>query len=163
MAAVKVPQVVTGLNVFVDGFGHLGTAKTVKRPDIDTEKIEQLTGAGARDVDTFQLGKLEAEISFDEMSVVAYKQLGTDKDVIVKGAVRQGSEVLGVVETYRGVYSVTQGDLELKKTAEAKLKISASYYRLEVNGEELIEVDHDNNIFKLNGVDMLDKVNQLIM
>ena len=45
---------------------------------------------------------------------------------------------------------------------EAKVKLELTYLMIEVDGQQLLEVDKLNGIYKVNGTDMLAGVNSLI-
>ena len=45
---------------------------------------------------------------------------------------------------------------------EAEVTVEVTYIMIEVDGEQLIEIDKLNGVYKVKGVDMLAKVRSLI-
>lgn len=50
---------------------------------------------------------------------------------------------------------IDMGNAKPGSDTEHKFKMSCSYYKLIVNGREVVEIDIVNMVFKVNGVDRL--------
>ena len=57
---------------------------------------------------------------------------------------------------------IDSGKAKAGDDTEVKLKARLSYYRLAVNGQNLIEIDLLNFVFIVNGVDLLDEQRRAI-
>ena len=60
------------------------------------------------------------------------------------------------------VKSFNPGKVEKGETMEATVKLELTYILIEVDGEQLLEVDKLNGVYKVKGVDMLAGINSLI-
>ena len=159
--AVRIPQVLIAAQVFVDGEGFLGTID-LTLPNITKKKVTQSSGVGDYDIGLPTLEKIETTATVREYSKTVFGLLSEGKTIIVKKAYKQGSTTVAVEATFKGSFDLEDSDQTPGKNAELKLKIAASYYRLEVANEEWIEVDHVNHILKIDGTDMLAEVNEII-
>lgn len=54
------------------------------------------------------------------------------------------------------------GKVEKGEAMEATVTLELTYLMIEVDGQQLLEVDKLNGIYKVNGTDMLAGVNSLI-
>ena len=68
---------------------------------------------------------------------------------------------LRVVEMAR-VKKFKPGKIEKSEGMEATVTLELTYIMIEVDGEQLIEIDKLNGVYKVKGVDMLAKVRSLI-
>lgn len=68
---------------------------------------------------------------------------------------------LRVVEMAR-VKKFKPGKIEKSEGMEAEVTVEVTYIMIEVDGEQLIEIDKLNGVYKVKGVDMLAKVRSLI-
>ena len=68
---------------------------------------------------------------------------------------------LRVVEMGR-VKKFKPGKIEKSEGMEATVTLELTYIMIEVDGEQLIEIDKLNGVYKVKGVDMLAKVRSLI-
>ena len=69
--------------------------------------------------------------------------------------------------SYAPAFSMSRTDAELLRAAmnesgEATVTLELTYLMIEVDGQQLLEVDKLNGIYKVNGTDMLAGVNSLI-
>ena len=68
---------------------------------------------------------------------------------------------LRVVEMGR-VKKFKPGKIEKGESMEATVTLELTYIMIEVDGEQLVEIDKLNNVYKVRGQDMLAKVRNLI-
>jgi P2 family phage contractile tail tube protein len=156
-------------NVFYNGLGKAGKCEEFNPPKL-TAKLEDFLGGGmfAPAEITMGLEKLEADFTLKSY----------DKDVIATFAVTEGSDITvslrevmedddgtqtGVVHTMRGkVKEIDQGTVQTGTAAKLKTSLALKYYKLEVGGTTVLEIDVVNMVFAKNGVDALANVRSLL-
>ena len=83
-------------------------------------------------------------------SMQVWDQNGVDGEVPVK------AEMRGFFREW------DSGNVKKGENAEAEATLSVIYFRLEVDGNEIVEVDTINNIYKVEGEDVLQNYKQNI-
>jgi P2 family phage contractile tail tube protein len=123
---------------------------------------------GAVGVDMGQ-ENLEMELTAGGFIRQALEQYGSIKvdgvPLRFAGAYQQDDTCeMAAVEVFaRGRWQeIDSGNAKPGEETEFKLKARLSYYRLAVNGQNLIEIDLLNFIFVVNGVDMLEEQRRAI-
>lgn len=155
------PQVLTDINVFVDGVGHLGTSKKVTLPKIEKVRQSQTAGGFERTVDTGIFKELESEITLAEYSSSVFASMATGnasgKGVLftLKGSIFQEGKRVPIVATVQGDIDVDDGDLEGGKEVERKIKVAVNLYGLTIDGKSAVMFDTTNMIAEIDGVDYL--------
>jgi P2 family phage contractile tail tube protein len=162
---MKKPQTILGVNIFVDGIGHLGVSKSVTLPKITEGSYDVSVGGLTKEVSNGTLEKMECSFTLQEYSPVVYAALAAqtalDSIFIFKATVNQGSEDKPLVAIVKGrIKEIDDGDLEAKKEVERKVTLSVSYYALEIDGVQGALVDVDNLIYIVDGVDRLATIRQ---
>jgi P2 family phage contractile tail tube protein len=155
----------TGVNVFVDGLGHLGTSKTVTLPKIAEGSIETSVGGLTREIAAGTLEKLECSFTLQEYSPAIFAALAaqrlTDSLYIFKANILQKGENKSAVALITGhIKEIDDGDWEAKKELERKVTLSVQSYALEIAGTQAILIDTENLIYIVDGVDQLASVRQ---
>lgn len=150
------------INLFVDGRGHAGELEEFTAPKL-AMKMEEFRGGGMaapRDI-PFGMEKLEADftlISYDRHVLAAFG--------LVAGAVLpfQAREVLedhqgnvtSVIHHMRGrVREIDPGTSKAGDKPALKVSLSLDYYKLVHGSTTVQEIDVDNMIHVVNGVDQL--------
>ena len=112
---------------------------------------------------------LEMELTAGGFMRKALEQYGATKVDAVPlrfaGAYQQDDTCeMAAVEVFaRGRWQeIDSGKAKAGDDTEVKLKARLSYYRLAVNGQNLIEIDLLNFVFIVNGVDLLDEQRRAI-
>ena len=168
MAAL--PRTLKNMNVFVDGHSWAGTAETVTLPKI-TKKTEDFRGAGMLGDIALDMGyeKLEMEITYAGFDPKQYKQLGrcgtSDLPIRYVGAYeRQDTCTIQNVEVYvRGqAVELDPGDSTLGEKSEIKMSYNVTYYRLEVDGEVIVELDLINGIERFGDSDLAEELKRIL-
>jgi len=155
------PQVLTDINVFIDGIGHLGTSKKVTLPKIEKVRQSQTSGGFERTVDTGIFKELECEITLAEYSssVFASMALGNASGLgvlfVLKGSIFQDGTRVPLVATIQGDIDVDDGDLEGGKELERKIKVAVNLYGMTIDGTQGVLFDTTNMIAMIDGVDYL--------
>ncbi len=156
---------VSNARVYIDGTDFVAKAEEVDLPRI---KFKTADAKGLGMYGEFEtvvgLDKAEAKIKFNSV-YPEFISLASDpfttRTVIIRAPYQ--------VESQRGVERTASLKAEVRgkfkefdtakfkraESAEAEATLSVIYYRLELDGQEIVEVDWMNNIYKINGVDIL--------
>lgn len=157
-----IPKVLKNFNLFVDGYGFAGRVDEVTPPKLAIKADEYQAGGmdAPADID-IGMEKLEASFSVFEHDPVIYRQFGlldgTQVNVKFRGA-QQGSDgvVVPMVVTLRGLYKeLDGGNWKAGEKGSLKATISCRYYKLEIDGSAVVEIDVDNMTRVINGTDQL--------
>lgn len=157
---MALPTLWKGVNLFVDGQNQYGIVADVTPPKI-TYKTDDWQGGGlVAPVKVEQgLEALEASFSLGGFSAEVMAQMGgsiNGKTVRVQGALQRDDrdEYVELVAEMRG--RITEADAGTAKQAdngEHKFTMPLTYYRLVVDGKEVIEIDILGGKCVINGKD----------
>lgn len=159
---MNLPSKLKLMNLFADGYGFGGEAKNVKLPTLKmlTEKFSGGGMAGSASWRTGQVDDLKLEYTLGGLSVVALKAMGVVEidglQLRFAGAYQRPDDgaVQSVEVVVRGQQNeLDMGDAEAGKDTEHKYVVDCVYYKLSIDGAELIEIDILAGIVKFNGVD----------
>lgn len=169
-----IPEVINGFNVY-DGDGDLlvGITDEMSMAEL-TSKVATITGAGiAGSYDVPVMGHFDSitqEIPFRILyrPVLEFanpmKQVGFN----VRGAIQVTDKSTGVSDFVGLRYvvkgrckTVSPGNLKPGDVMGSKLSIEAVYILYEIDGVKLVEIDKLNNVFRINGEDLMEKVRKL--
>jgi P2 family phage contractile tail tube protein len=164
---MAMPRKLKNLNLFNDGNSYLGVAKTVTLPALG-RKMEAYRGGGMNGPVKADLGFSDDGIQFEwktgGLDLISLRQFGAVNASSValrfSGPYQQDDtgEVSNVEVVVRGRHeSIEMGDAQPGEDTEHSMTTTCSYYKLTVDGEEIIEIDLLNFVEKVNGVDMLEK------
>lgn len=163
------PKILKNFNVFVDGRGFAGRAEEITLPKL-TIKTEEFLGAGMSAPVEVDMGmeKLEMDITFAEYDKELFKLFGltngSEVAFTIRGAMQAtNSEAEAVVVNVRGFFKELDFD-SWKPAEKATLKcaVACNYYKLTVDGVELIEIDPVNMVRSINGTDQLSKMREIL-
>lgn len=162
---MALPNKLKLMNVFQDGVSYLGQATEVTLPKLAIKAEDYRAGGMIGDV-VVDLGleKLEAEIKFGGFMDEMKKFFGAAKIDAVPlrfaGSYQRDDtgEVKAVEVVMRGRYTeIDGGNSKVGDDTEETYKAALTYYKLTVDGTELIEIDLINNVYKVNGEDRLEQ------
>lgn len=155
------PKILKNFNVFVDGRGYAGRIDEITLPKLSIKTEEHR--AGGMDIPVaidMGMEKLEAELTFAEYDPELFRLFGlvdsNGVSLTLRGGLQGTGDAEAVVINLRG--QLKELDLGTWKAAEkSKLKstISIYYYKLTIDRREIIEIDPENMIRKINGVDQM--------
>lgn len=155
-----IPQALVNMNLFVDGKGFAGKVTSITLPKVKRKTDEQRNGGMIGPVKIgVGMEAMEASFSLIGMSTEALIFFGLADDTSFNGNFRgafkdQKGEVVAVTATFRGLLEeVDMGDWKPGDKAETKYNIAPSYYKLEIAGKVIYELDFLNNICMINGKD----------
>lgn len=157
----QIPRVLKNFSLFADGRGLAGLIQTLTLPTI-TVKMEEFRGGGMDAPVELDMGmeKLEgsfvlAEYNPDMVALVGL--VSADTQLTARGAIRRdGEDAIPVVVNMTGaIKELDPGDWTSGEMATGTFAYSLRYYKLTVGGSELIEIDKQNMIRRIRGVDQL--------
>lgn len=157
------PSKLKNMNLFVDGASYLGIATEVTLPKL-SRKMEGFRAAGMDGELDIDMGQEKLELEFTCGGIVADLLDGyaapTHDAVLYRYAGAYQAEDTGAVIPVEAVVrgrpqEIDMGTGKPGSDTEHKFKISASYYKLIVNGRERIEINIPGMVCKVNGNDRL--------
>ncbi|ENK3945097.1 TPA: phage major tail tube protein [Escherichia coli] len=128
---MAMPRKLKLMNVFLNGYSYQGVAKSVTLPKL-TRKLENYRGAGMN-------GSAPVDLGLDDDALSMEWSLGGFPDSVIW-------------ELYAATGEGKQGE-----DTESKISVVCTYFRLTMDGKELVEIDTINMIEKVNGVDRLEQ------
>jgi P2 family phage contractile tail tube protein len=162
--AVEVRKL-TNANVYFDGASYLGKVEEVNLPEAGFKQAEHkaLGMFGGLDIPS-GMDKMELSLKWSTVDPVALRKVSNafrSWDFQVRSSLEryeaQGRTAQdSYVAYFRGMPKNVPGqNFKQHDNVEAESKFSISYYKLEINGQIIYEIDVLNNIYKVDGVDLL--------
>lgn len=160
---MAMPRKLKHMNIFEDGVSYIGQAKEISTPKLAL-KTESYRGGGMLAEVEIDMGleKLELEITFGGLMPDTVKKFGVAKldGVQLRFAGSYQSEDTGTVDAIeiamRGRYTEIDPDkAKAGDDTEMKVKAALTYYKLSINGADIVEIDVVNMIYIVNGVDRM--------
>lgn len=163
---MALPKKLKHLNLFNDGNSYLGVAKSLTLPTLG-RKFEAYRGGGMEGSVKVDLGHsddgIQLEWTLGGWDLIALRQFAAVRVDAVQlrfaASVQRDDtgEVSAVEIVMRGRHEeVDFGDAEPGEDTEHKITSALTYYKLTVDGEEIIEIDLLNFIYVVDGKDMLE-------
>ncbi|XOQ09864.1 MAG: phage major tail tube protein [Serratia liquefaciens] len=160
---MALPKKLKYLNLFNDGFNYMGIVSSLTLPKL-TRKLEKYRGGGMNGAASIDMGldddALALEWSMGGIDELVLKQWGAVDAVPLRfaGSFQRDDtgEVSAVEVVLRGRHKeIDFGEYKQGEDTETKVATECTYFKLTVDGKELIEVDIVNMVEKVNGVDRL--------
>ncbi|MWL87148.1 phage major tail tube protein [Cupriavidus sp. SW-Y-13] len=160
---MAMPKKLKNFNVFADGVSFIGEVEEFTLPKL-TRKLEEYRAGGMNGPVEIDLGaeKMESEATYGGIMREIFKSWGISS---VDGAMlrfagaiqRDDSEAVDSLEVVmRGRHTeLDLGNAKAGDNSQFKVKSAISYYKLSVNNEVWCEIDHNNFIEVVFGVDRL--------
>jgi P2 family phage contractile tail tube protein len=158
------PLKLKNMNLIVEGRGQAGKVTELSLPKI-TAKLEEYRAGGLDAPIDFDMGleKLEGSFTLAEYDPEVLKlfglTLGNNTGVTMRGYAEDemgGSQA--IVAQMRGrLKDQDPGSWKPGDNAELKGAVTCVYYKLEINGKPIYEIDVLNMVRKIGGVDQLQK------
>ena len=157
-----IPQVLFDTNLFLGGISFSGDVPSVTLPKL-TVKTDSFRGGGMGGEIEMDMGLEKLESSFVTTGVrrESMKYFGladqTSCNAVFRGAFKGlGGKVTPVIATMRGMLKeLDMGDWKPGDKAENKYAMALQYYKLEVDGRVMYEIDMVNAVRVIDGVDQL--------
>jgi P2 family phage contractile tail tube protein len=152
-------------NVYINGTSTHGQASEVTLPEIQFSKSEYKALGMIGSLKVFNgIDALEATIKWnfpDNDVLVALANPRKEVDLMIRSnkTVYSGSNVddeQPVIVYLKGTSNNHGlGDYKAHEDTELSTKIDITYLKQVVNGQEIVELDVTNNIFRVDGIDQL--------
>lgn len=157
-----IPEVLYNTNLFVDGISLRGDVPSLTLPKL-TLKTDEYRAGGMDAPIELDMGmeKLEASFTTHGVRQEVLKFFGladqTAFNASFRGAFRgQKGAVKAVIVTLRGsLKEVDAGDWKPSEKAEFKYAVALSYYKLEIDGSVMFEIDPVSSVRVIDGTDQL--------
>jgi P2 family phage contractile tail tube protein len=166
---MALPRILKNFNLFVDGRGYAGKVDELELPDLKIKEEEHRAGGmDAPAMIDMGMEAMEMKFTLAEITLEVTSQFGLVDGAAVgitaRGAMqRDGEPVVPVVANARGrIKEMGTGTWKAGDKATTECTMSLRYYRLEVGGLTTIEIDVDNMIRVIGGVDQLAQVRAAI-
>ncbi|MES2231805.1 MAG: phage major tail tube protein [Pseudomonadota bacterium] len=157
-----IPEMLTNCVMFLDGVSFSGDVPSMTLPKLATKSEEYRGGGMSGPVDLpTGLEKLEAAWTTNGVRKESLKFFGladqTACNAVFRGSFKgQKGTVKAVTVTLRGsLKEVDMGDWRPGDKAEVKHAMAVTYYKLEIDGRVMYEIDFANMVQVINGVDQL--------
>lgn len=157
------PKILRNFTVSVNGYNYHGSVDEITLPKL-TIKTEEYRAGGMDIPINIDMGmeKLEAEFTFTGYDSELFRLFGMIDGNLISMILRGGmqgsgsNEIEAVVIHLRGIFrELDFGSWKPAEKATLKCAVAANYYKLTIGGKELIEIDAENKIRKINGVDQM--------
>lgn len=157
-----IPQTLFGQNMSVGGISFQGDVPSFTQPKLTLKTEEHRAGGmdGAIEMD-MGLEKMEASFTTTGVRKESMKYFGLADQSAFDGVFRgtfkgQKGEQVGTVATVRGMLKeFDMGDFKAGDKAELKYSVAVNYYKLEIDGVTMYEIDPVNAVRVIDGVDQL--------
>lgn len=162
---MALPKKLKHQNLFNDGESFVGQCSSVTLPTL-ARKMEAFRGAGMDGPVKVDMGHsddgLQIEWTLGGWGLSVLRQFGAVRadGVMLRwaGSIQRDDtgEVSAVEVVVRGRHEeIDFGDSEAGEDTEHTITTACTYYKLSIDGNEEIEIDILNFVFKIGGVDML--------
>jgi P2 family phage contractile tail tube protein len=162
--AVEVRKL-TNANVYFDGTSYLGKVEEVNLPEVQFKQAEHkaLGMHGSLDIPT-GMDKMELKMKWSTVDAVAMKKVSNAYkawNFQVRSSVdRYEADGRTAQESYVAYFrgmprNIAGQNFKQHDNVEAESNFTITYYKLEINGNSIYEIDVLNNIYKVDGVDLL--------
>lgn len=164
---MALPRKLKHMNLFNEGESYLGVASSVTLPKL-TRKLEPWRGGGMDGAAKVDMGMgddgLQLEFALGGMDLTALRQYGAVSangvGLRFAGSYQRDDtgETTPVEVVVRGRHEeIDFGEAKPGEDTEHKITTACTYYKLVVDGEEVIEIDTMAMIFLVDGKDMLEE------
>ena len=157
-----IPEILANMNLFVDGVSFQGDVPSLTLPKLTLKTEEHRPGGYDMPIEMdVGMDKMEANFTTTGVRKDSLKFFGLADGNAFNGVFRgsfkiQKGETLAVVVTLRGTLKeLDMGDWKAGDKAELKHGIAVTYYKLEVGGEVIYEIDPVGMKRVINGTDQL--------
>jgi len=160
---MALPKKLKYLNLFNDGNSYLGLVSSLTLPKL-TRKLQNYRGGGMSGSVAVDFGldddALTLEWSIGGLDELVLQQWGSTSDIPLRfaGSLQRDDtgDVSAVEVMMRGRHKEFDfGEYKQGEDTETKVATQCTYFKLTIDGKELIEIDTVNMVEVVNGVDRL--------
>jgi len=167
----QIPESINAFNVYKNGNKLIGISEEVTLPDFE-QLTETLSGPGILgEIESAALGhfsSMEMEIPYRTIDGVKnHLNAFESQDITLRGAIQKtdasgSTDFVGMRVVVRGkAKKVAGGTLKQGSPMGSSVTLEVIYILIEIDGNVCIELDKLNSIYKVDGVDLLEKVRSL--
>lgn len=155
------PRHLRNFNVMIDGFGFAGRADEITLPTLSIATEEHRAGGMDSPVEVdMGMELMEASIvlsDYDESVISGFGMLGAGVPITARGAIqRQGEPAQPVViKMLAALKSRDPGSWSVGGKQTTTLTYTVRKYSEAINGVEYVNIDVENMVRVINGVDQL--------
>jgi P2 family phage contractile tail tube protein len=167
---IGIPEVIHSFNVYKSGNKLIGLTGEVNLPDFDA-MTETISGAGIlgefEEVLIGMFGSMEQEIPFRVLDDDIFSLMNPLEvlDLTLRAAEQYTVKNTGAID-FKGMRVVVRGKQKSFKPGkvqnatqmDASVTVEVVYIMIEIDGVQKVELDKLNYVYKVNGVDLLQKV-----
>ena len=170
---MKIPQVVNRYNLYRKGTKLVGLTGEVELPAVTmvTDTLEGAGTGGNMDIPVIGLTEnIDIQIPFMSLTkdLFSLANPGEAGDLTLRGAIQGTDPATGKISytsiaiSMRGtVKEITPGTVKSGGKMESSVTMTLSYYKIALDGETVLEIDKLNNVFVVNGDDVLKEVRDM--
>ena len=160
---MALPKKLKYLNLFNDGFSYVGVVSSLTLPKL-TRNLDKYRGGGMSGAASVDFGldddALAVEWTIGGIDSLMLAQWGAVDAVPLRfaGSFQRDDtgEVSAVEVVMRGRHKEFDfGEYKQGENTETKVSTDCTYFKLTIDGKELIEIDTVNMVEKVDGVDRL--------
>ncbi len=158
----KLPKVLKNFTAYIDGFGHAGRVLEVEPPKLKL-KTEELRAGGMDIPIEVDLGmeKLEATLTFAEVDPAVIKWFGNPESgnakLVLRGVISAGLDNTPIIIELRGGFTeLDPGSWKPGDKGSLKCRAAVRFYKLSIDGAEIVYIDIDNMVRRIGGIDQLE-------
>lgn len=155
------PRHLRNFQVTIDGRGYAGRADEVTLPSLTIVTEEHRAGGmdSAVDVD-MGMELMEATVvlsDYDEAVIAGFGLLGAGVPITLRGAIQRQGEAAQpvIIKMLAGLKSRETGTWAVGSKQTTTLTYSVRKYAERINGVEYVNIDVENMVRVINGVDQL--------
>ena len=153
------PRKIKNFNAFLDGATWVGRITEGKLPDLAL-KTDEFRGGGMHGSVDIVMGqdKMEAEVTLAEWDPQAINLWGQNKSLVLRPAAQGEGDFSADAHifTMMGRWNkITPDTLKVADTANLKMMCNVTYFKAENAGVQTVEIDVENMIHTVNGVDQM--------
>lgn len=170
---MNLPHVVNRFNMYKSGKKIIGITGEVKLPEIN-QITSQLEGAGVGgNIDIPVIGlleEMETEIPFMSISKDTFAMMDPTEpvDLMLCGSIQAsetGTGAIGFVSMsvyLRGTAKkFVPGSMKAGNSMNSSVTVGLSYYKIVLDGKDMLEIDKFNGVYCVNGHDVLAAVRNM--
>lgn len=151
------PRKIRNFNAFVDGVSYFGLVVSAKLPELKS-KTEDFRGSGIFGANETIMGqqKMEAELTMAEWAPALLTAWGKKSRLVLRPASmgEDDFEATPYIFTMGGrMRDITPDELKPTEEANLKLNFAVNYFKAEVDGAQLLEIDVENAVHNVGGED----------
>jgi P2 family phage contractile tail tube protein len=157
------PRILKNFNLFIMGRGNAGRVDELELPEISVKTDDHR--AGGMDMETevdMGLEKLAAKFKISDPDAEILKLVGltgsNSARLTARGSFVRDTDRARVAVVAEFVGRIKKGSFGTWKSGDKsgqEYEMSCNYYRLTIGDEEIYEIDNENMIRRIGGVDQL--------